>query len=281
VWFQWRRKGWVMPALVAICLTIGIIIWLFASRRAEDLFLGFLGGGGMLWLVGVVGGLAMGNVGPNDSDFAMGHFLATRPMTDADMARTTLRTAANSVLLAWFVWAAAFLIACIVLMAARVWPAVEVPEGANWWYLPATLLGPWIVAGTLTSIGLAGRSKLVLQLLCGLAAAFIGVMLISELALPREARWVLQRTLVAIVGGSLLLGTGWLFLAARRRGLIQAPTVWAATGVWAVAAVLLVLQWPLKEEPQLSAYPLFAGVLALAVAPLAAAPLALSWNRHR
>ncbi|MGH9818454.1 MAG: hypothetical protein ACRD6I_20515, partial [Candidatus Acidiferrales bacterium] len=240
-WFQWRRKGWAMPGVVVFCLVAGITIWLVASREPEDLFLGFLGGGGALWLVGIVGGLVIGNIGPSDSNFAMGHFLATRPMTDTEMARAILRTVAKSVLLAWVIWAAAFLIAYVVLTAAGAAPALKLPEGMNWWYLPGTLLGPWVVVGILTSIGLAGRSKSAYQLLCGFAAAVIGVMLLSKLALSPEARWLLQRTLVAIVGGTLLLGTAWAFAAARRRLLIQTRTLWAAAGMWAAAIALVPL----------------------------------------
>jgi hypothetical protein len=80
---------------------------------------------------------------------------------------------------------------------------------------------------------------------------------------------------------TIALGTVWAFVAARRRGLIGSPTVASAFSVWAVLGGLIVLDW--VQHP---ARPLILGVLAaclatLVVAPLAAAPLALAWNRNR
>ena len=225
-WVEWRRKGEVMPAIVVVCLVAWLVIWFFASRDAEDLVNGFLAGGGLLSAVGLACGLVHGNVGTNDSEFAIGHFMATRPITNADLARTILRAAAQSVLLAWAIWAAAFLFAFLMLMLFDAVPMVELPEGLGWWYFPATLAGLWTAVGCVTSIGLAGRAKLFTQLMCGLFAAFIGLTLFSKFALSNQAQWQFERAVVAI-GATCVLGTAWMFLAARRRLLIQWPTVWA------------------------------------------------------
>ena len=90
-----------------------------------------------------------------------------------------------------------------------------------------------------------------------------------------------ERGLGITIGVLLLLGTTLWFVAARRRLLIGTPTVGAAAGVWTVLSGLIVLDW--AQHP---ARPWLAGLLAvsaaaLVVAPLAAAPLALAWNRNR
>jgi hypothetical protein len=222
----------------------------------------------------------LGNVGRNDSDFAMGQFLAARPMTDAQMAGATLRTAALSVFLAWLIWAAAGLIVGLFLLAAGAANSIRFPLDFRWWNFPGMLLGSWIVVGVLASIGLAGSTR-VFQLVTGVVAMLIGVTLFSKLALSREMQLVFLRPVTAIAAGAIVLGTGWIFAAARRRALIQAPVAWGAAGVWAVATALVVLQWPLNMPPGLFGYLLVAAVFALAVAPLAAMPLALAVNRHR
>jgi hypothetical protein len=71
------------------------------------------------------------------------------------------------------------------------------------------------------------------------------------------------------------------FVAARRRRLIQLPTVWAAVGTWIVATVLLACFLPTYAQPRLLAYLLIAALVTLLVTPIAAAPLAISVNRHR
>jgi hypothetical protein len=112
--YEWQRKGWLMPAGVALLVVCGLIGWYFGSRDPQDLILASMGAGGALWMIGFIGGITFGNTGRNDADFAMGSFLATRPMADADLARAILKTAAASVFTAWLIWAAAAAVVCAV-----------------------------------------------------------------------------------------------------------------------------------------------------------------------
>ena len=66
--------------------------------------------GAMLPVGGLIVGLVFGNVNTNlGGTLEMGPFQAARPMTSPDMSRTTLRAAGVSVLIAWAIWAAAYL----------------------------------------------------------------------------------------------------------------------------------------------------------------------------
>ena len=80
-------------------------------------------------------------------------------------------------------------------------------------------------------------------------------------------------------------GDGLGFFAARRRSLIGSPTVWAATVLWGTLCELAVLFCSQhRNEHLLSPAPVFVcliGLSALVVFPVAAAPLALVWNRNR
>jgi hypothetical protein len=80
---------------------------------------------------------------------------------------------------------------------------------------------------------------------------------------------------------SLVIASVWVFVAARRRKLIQGPTVWAAAIVWITTTAGMALKWPENGWPLWGGYLLIAAAAALVVAPVAAVPLALSWNRHR
>ena len=78
-WFEWQRNGWAMPGAALFVAAFGTTIWVLFDREALSLFIGFLGGGAVLQLLGCLGGVLFGNVGQSDDNHAMGHFRATRP----------------------------------------------------------------------------------------------------------------------------------------------------------------------------------------------------------
>lgn len=280
-WFEWRKKGWAMPAAVIFGLFMSFSIWLFASRQPQDLWQGLIAGGGLLSLLGLIGGMMMGNSGPNDANFELGQFLGTRPMTNTDMARTILKAAAKSVLAAWLIWATAFLTIYVLLLAVQALPRPALPEGLRWWYFPATLLGPWTVTGIVASMVLAGRMHPFAELICGSVALFIGWSLFSSYALSEQARLQFAHGAVVCIALIFLLGSAWAVLAAHRRSLIGWPTIYVACSVWAALTALIVLERVLHPAESLTAYLFAVGLAALSVAPLATAPLALAWNRNR
>jgi hypothetical protein len=279
-WFEWRKKGLAMPAMVVFGLTFAITLWLIVNRDVHELLHGLLVGGGMLSVAALIGGMIIGNCGPDDANYEMGTFLASRPMITIDMARIILSAAAKSVVLAWLLWAAAFLAVYLILLATQGQPPT-LPREINGWYFPAVLIGAWAVTGVLTTAGLAGRSRLFLIVFCGLVASYIGLSLFAKLALAREAREQFLQGTLAVSAMLAILMTVWAFAAARRRKLIGWPTVFAAGSLWAALAALLLIAdiWHVWQRPAL--FIALSGICALAFAPLAAAPLALVWNRNR
>jgi hypothetical protein len=270
-----------MPAAVVFGMLVGFGLWLIVSRDSKQLLEGLVAGGGLLSVMGLIGGLIMGNSGPNDANFEMGNFLATRPMTSTDMARTILKAAARSVLVAWIIWAAAFLTLYVLLLATHVDLGAVLPSELGWWFFPATLLGAWIVAGLVASIGLTGRSRLFLKLFCGGFVLFIALSMFSKHALSRQAQMQFGLGLLAVCGLALMLATAWAFVAARRGSLVGLPTVYVAFSVWAALDMLVVLERVLRPTVPVAVLVFVVGLLALVVSPLAAAPLAIAWNRNR
>lgn len=279
-WFEWRKKGGAMPAVVVFGMVIGLGIWVIFIRDLKDLFEGFVAGGALLTGLGILG-LFLGNVGPQDTTFEIGHFLATRPLTNTEIARTTLKVLARSVLIAWMIWAVPFVILFVSLFALQAVPNVAVLQDFGWWYFPATLLGSWTTVSVLAAISMTGRTQLLAQLICGFLAAFIGLGLFRRFVLPVSAQLPFDRGIGITIGAVLLLGTAWSFVAARRRSLIGMPTVGAAATVWALLSGLIVLDSTLHPTRPWLAGVLAVSLAALVVAPLAAAPLAIAWNRNR
>jgi len=284
-WFEWRQKGLGLPGLFVIATPVGFVFWLLFNRNPQDLFDVTFGAGGFLALGGLILGLLFGNTGPADGKLEMGHFMATRPMTSTDMSRTMLKAAGISVLIAWVLWAAVFLVLFAILLLANVDPRPHLPKEVGWWYFPVTLLGSWLALTVMATIGLAGRPTLYGILFCGLPALAMGAILFSHYALSPQASTIFKEGITTAVGVIYILGTAWAFATALRRGLIGSPTAWAALGLWGALCICAVLFWSQhRNDIVISPLPAFVhviGLFALVIFPLAAAPLALTWNRNR
>jgi hypothetical protein len=281
LWLEWWRRGWAMPVCVAVIVAAGFIGWLIFSRKPEDLWIGLRDGGAVLFVVGLIGGLIQGNVGPRDSNYEMGGFLGTRPLTSVAMARTILKVCAVSVMLAWSIWAVSIATSYLVLSLTHAAPQELMPREWGWWYFPATLLGPWVVAATVVAIGLTGRSHPFAELAVAIVTTWIGTTLLAKFTLSAAQQALVQQGLIVIAGILCLAVTLWAFVLAKRRGLIGWPTLYAATTIWLAlgAASLSSEQLSVLRAPAFGLFVL--GILALAVAPAATAPLALAWNRNR
>ena len=279
LWFEWRKKGWSIPAIVIMGLIMGLGIWLIAVRDAKLLYEGFVAGGALFVTAMFLGGFVLGHVGGRD--IRIGPFLATRPMTTTDMARTILKCAAKSVLIGWSIWAVSFLAIAGVLRAVGVGFPLDLPALFGWWYVPATLVGAWAAFGVLGPLVLAGRERLLVGLIFGGVSLLIGLLLFSKLVFTREGQEQFFRWELAALAMLIVAGTGTAFAAARRRSLIGTPTAVTAASLWALASAIVALGWISTGGDRLVISLCAAGVLALAVSPLATAPLALAWNRNR
>jgi hypothetical protein len=277
--YEWQRKGWLMPGAVAVLVVGGLIAWFFGSRDPDDLFLAFLGGGGALWMVGFIGGLIFGNTGRSDAEYAMGSFIATRPISDGDLARAILKTAGTSVILAWLIWAISFALVCLGLYATGTFHRTNFGE-MNWLLYPSTFLGPWAVTGTIASLCLAGRARLIVVALSGLSGAFIIGGLISSLLSP-ELRFIIWRAWIFLMVAIILVAAPLLFAAARRKGLISSPVVWASAAAWVIGVATTAVFWPATLPITFFTFLFVPAGLALVFVPFAAAPLAVGINRRR
>jgi hypothetical protein len=281
LWFEWRKKGWSMPAIVIMGLVMGLGIWLIGIRDAKSLYEGFMAGGALFVLATLLGGFVLGHMGGRDGDTRIGPFLATRPMTTAVMAREILKCSARSLIFGWLIWAVSFLTVVCMLRAIGVGFSLKLPEPFGWWYVPATLVGSWAAFGLLGPLALTGRQRLAAGLIFGGISLLIGALLFSKLAFSREgqeqfARWGLVALAILSVAG-----TTAGFVAAHRRSLIGTSVVLTAASLWALASAIVALGGTFAGADQLIISFWAAGVLALAISPLATAPLALAWNRNR
>jgi hypothetical protein len=199
------------------------------------------------------------------------------------MARAILQVTIRSTLLAWLIWAVSFSLLCLALWLASAEPWLLIGNHLPWWYLPATLLGPWIVAAVGASIGLTGPFTRFIKLLAAGLALYIGLALLAKFTLSSAAQQQLWRLVFGGIGVGMVLATVWLFMAARRRALIGWPTMYVAASVGGALVAVVTLVWLQHATAGIphSLYLLLVGLAALVVAPWASAPLAIAWNRTR
>jgi hypothetical protein len=281
LWSEWRTKGVALPAIVGMGLFMGFGIWLLSSRNANALFEGCIAGGAMLILAAFLGGFVLGNVGRADSDIQINQFLATRPLTNTQLAGTILKTTAKSVFLGWMMWVVALSIVYATLLALRVNLHVVLPAPLGWWLVPLSLIGAWTAASLMLTLALTGRQNLLAGSIFAAIALSIALMLFEKTVLSPQAGEYFRHGLAAFGGLVFVLATIVALIVAHRRRLISRRMLSAAVATWIALCSLSVLFWSPFAVERFSLGVLIAGTLALSVAPVATAPLALAWNRTR
>lgn len=278
-WCEWTKKGWLLPAVVLLGLVFGVAGWTALNRDPADLIDGLVGGGMMLSCLGMLGGIVIGNTGAVDTNYEMGSFLGTRPLSDRDLSTITLKVLGRSVLISWLFWCIAF-----VGVASLQWLSGDLGRSLNfrslhWWYLPVTLLGAWIANATVASLSLTGQNSMWVRLIASVFAGYIGLAVISKFQ-GYDTQQRLVGVTVILTGIAMGAISVALLVAALRRSAINLQTALAASIIWSVLSAAIVIEAFRLHVPP-SAIVLLIGIVSFSVSPLAAAPLAVAWNRHR
>ena len=279
-WFEWRMKGWLLPGIVVFGGLVGVGIWVVFSRDPLKLVEAMIGSGAVLSIVGLMGGLIMGNCGNKDSNVAIGHFLATRPLTNRDLAASILRSVAWSVLISWAIWAISAVSIAGLMAITGTLPQAPVISQWHWWYLPGALLSCWIAASVTASFLMIGRDKQLATFFCASLVCFVGFLLATKLLDRPTQEWVFSALQVVAGIGFGLFAAG-VMIVARRRLLIESSVVALLGSIWAAVSAIIFVECLRIPSVTLPITILLIGVAALGVAPFAAAPLAIGWNRHR
>ncbi len=296
-WFEWRQKGMILPALFAIFaafLSASYLLGRFENGEYELLHSCF-GFGTGLAPIALVTGLVMGHADVVRANPEWGTFLGSRPATNATLSGALLKTEAASLLVTWGAWSLAMLGTTWLLFRTQgIDPVLDLWTLHGKFASSASLLGYWYAV-----------------LLCGfvLAVAWTPLALASCLALTGRQRLLMTTVAVSVPvllaglylaesrnqGHSLFANFPWQYFAgaaaalataggfgiAARRGLIGWPTCGIAAAGWLALCGVAVSVSLLLGSLEPASLVLMAGLLALPLAPWAAAPLALSWNRHR
>jgi hypothetical protein len=281
-WYVWRRAGYFMPVATFFIGLGGLILWLLASREPRDLWEWTLAGPFFLGIVSLLGGMILGNAGPDDNSYAMGQFLGTRPISTDALSRATLLSLARGIGLSWLMWLAALLVVGVSVWLAGTELRYPFDEETRWAFFPGALIGGWAIAAGLTVLGLYGRTVVPLVAMMGVPTFLAWIGSVVRWALPDSAE-AMAFFWLAAVGSLLCLGLlGWSVSGALRNGFLTRRTAVLCGIAWVLlSGAVIVGELFLRSAPSAAAMAVALGLVSLAVFPVAAAPLALSWNRVR
>jgi hypothetical protein len=297
-WFEWRRYGRSLPAMVALLLPFELALLAAVSDTPALVFL-------MLFIVlftppfmaaFAAATVSRSNPGVSDS-YSVTPFIATRPLSDATLIAAKLKATIWSTLAAWTLLLFAL---TLTLTLSDIWPMLI--ERAR--RLSQVIGTPRVVAIVLLLISgliVATWKQLVQSLYIGLsgrewlirANAFL---LLAFLVVAGPiADWIIDNSdvqgtlwdaiplILAILVGGKMSAASLVAIRLYRSKLLsdRALVTGAAVGLVAVLALYGLFVW-LLSTPLFPRYVLaLLAILPIPLARLSAAPLALAWNRHR
>ncbi|WP_417379602.1 hypothetical protein [Gimesia sp.] len=156
-------------------------------------------------------------------------------------------------------------------------------------YFLWTLACFWTIAANVISVFWTGRSWfyfLVIGSIIGCFGLFVFIVNSTDRVSHSPNNLYYQMAFFLVLAFLIFVGVVTAFVIACQRGLIKISTAGIAGGLWLIgslAAIYLKFPTPagLQETLMFCLYVFFLSLFALAFAPLATIPLALSWNRHR
>jgi hypothetical protein len=296
-WFEWRRHGRSLPAWVAILLPFELVLLWGAGESSGLVFTILIG---VLLTPPFMATFAAAAVGTSSSNVGESHgvtpFIATRPLTNAQLIAAKLRMAIRSVSVTWLLVLVAMTVALVLsrtsgVVLERLHRLSEI-VGAPRTVVSVLLVLGGCIAATWTQlvqslyIGLTGRASIIKGSVFLVVGFFFLFGPFAEWILDSGRLgevWSALPLIFAILVAVKMSAFVWVLFRLYRGRLLSDRALVLGGGCWCVAVFALygVLVW-LLGTPHIPHYliMLFA-ILAMPLARLSAAPLALAFNRHR
>jgi hypothetical protein len=281
--YEWLTKGIALPMFVAF---FGLASLIGAWYEPKEWLEGFAESFPFLLMLAMaINGYCVGLMDGPGAQGDMDRYRATRPVSDWQLAGLALANGLFSTLIASAVIA---VLACIVYVYARfsgfahadLWNPLSSVAGNDARVLALMLSLGWCAMGfNLTCIA-TGRHGLVMAVWIG-GVALLLTGLLAESQLP-ERLWIetlqVGTSAIAVL---VIAGTAFGFLKAAVRGLVPRWTLPVALALGLCGTLLFYFAFQQNFDAPVTMAVVSAGVGALAALPLASAPLAIAWNRHR
>ncbi|QDT94100.1 hypothetical protein [Gimesia algae] len=242
-------------------------------------------------VVGLVAG--EGTCGPGRTE--MKGFLAVTPLSDRDFVVALFGNLVKTVLYASLLIQAGLMLNMLVFVAPGMLQgdqaSIVTSRVLLYWfvYTAYSLACFWTIAANVSSVLWTGRSwfyYLVIGSIIGCFGLFVFIVNSTDRVSHSPNNLYYQMAFFLALAFLIFVGVVTAFVTACRRGLTKVSTAAIVGGLWLVGSLAAIwLKFPAPTGPAevltFCLYVFFLSLFALAFAPLATIPLALSWNRHR
>jgi hypothetical protein len=298
VWFEWRRHGRSLPAMVGILLPFELALLFVFSKTPVIVFETLLG---VLLTPPFMAAFVAATVGksnhPGSDSYGVTPFIATRPLTSASLVAAKLKAATGSTLAAWLLVLVAIPIALrlsgtlpiVIEWKRQLIQAVGAPRTAAMVLLgfSALLAATWKQLVQSLYISMSGREWIIKSSVF-LTLAFLAVIVplahwIVGNRVVMAALWTALPWIAALLVCFKISVAAWIAMRLHDNRLLSDRTLLIGAACWDVIVFALygLLVW-LVPTLLLPTYLLaLIAVLGVPLVRLSAAPLTFAWNRHR
>ena len=297
-WFEWRRHGRSLPAMVGILLPFELALLFVFSGTPVIVFEILLG---VLLTPPFMAAFVAATVGksnqPGSDSYGVTPFIATRPLTSASLVAAKLKATIWSTLAAWLL---VFVAIPIALRLSSTWPiviewkrqlieAVGTPRAVAVVLLgfAALLAATWKQLVQSLYISMSGREWIVKSSVF-LALAFLTVIVplahwIVGSRVVMAALWTALPWMAALLVCFKISAAAWIAMRLRDNRLLSDRTLLIGAACWDVIVFALygLLVWLVPTVLLPTYFLALLAVLGVPLVRLSAAPLAFAWNRHR
>lgn len=297
-WFEWRRHGRALPALVGILLPFELaLLFLFSDTPVlvGETLLGVLFTPPFV-AVFVAATIRTPNLDGGDS-YGLTPFMATRPLTSVSLVTTKLKVTLWSTLATWL------LVIVAISLALRLsgTSAVAVDGGhqlieivgkpravvMGLLALSALVASTWKQLVQSLYIGMSGRAWLVKGSVFATLSLLTLIVVLSDWVLRHgtliATLWDAIPWILAVLVCCKISAAAWIAVRLHDSRLLSDRTLVGGALCWDVAVLALygLFVWLLPTLLFRTYLLALVAILAIPLARVSAAPLALSWNRHR
>src|SRR5438034_8489567 len=298
LWFEWRQYGRSLPWLVAILLPFELAL-LFAFSHTPELIFEVL-----LFVLftppfmaAFVAATASKSGTTISDSYGMTPFIATRPLTNGSLIAAKMKAMIWSTLAAWMLVMVATPLALrfsgaapvVIERAHRFVEVVGMPRAIAILLLvvAALLASTWKQLVQSLYIGMSGR-EWVVKASVFVALTFLAVVLPLAVWISRSKQamavlWNNFALIAAVLVCFKLSAAVWIAIRLHDRHLLSDRMLVSGAVCWDVAVFALygLLVWIAPFWLISKTLLALVAILEVPLARLAAAPLALAWNRHR
>jgi hypothetical protein len=296
-WFEWRRHGRSLPALVGILLPFELGLLFVVGDTPALVFDTLLG---VLLTPPFMAGFVAATVSRPDprgrDSYGVSPFVATRPLSNASLIAAPLKVTIWSTAAAWLLVLVAIPLA---LILSGTWPVMlerarqtrdvfGTPRAIAIALIGCSGLILWTWKRLVQSlyIGLTGREWLIkgnVFLTLSFLSLVGPLIWIGRHYGAFGAIWDALPWIFAVLVAVKMSSAAWIAARLYRGRLVSDRALVTGAACWCIGVFALygVLVW-FVDTPLVAHYVLMLiAILAMPLARVSAAPLALAWNRHR